>query len=735
MLKRIIPCFLLLAIVFSFAVPVQALAVGDFIDSVVNYSDAITGLLDDYAPSWEVDKDMDNQLDKAYGGCTVAADGNHVINDFGPSIGAPGLVSRGTCSLCHEGLRQILAYDKAHGGETGTYQDYVAQNYPLDGYGSDGGLYWYPTWADVASAGVYCGYGGRNPTVHVEFGTITYILNFSSYLSGSCSLSGNSLVGSLSDINYNYDMGALGCWGIWCVVPVSGVYSCIGNVALISGASSLSFPVESRSVSYGGQVSLSCSPDNFPVSGDSLSFQFFLPVFKVVPSQSVDNNYYVQSSRVGSITFNIVDQQMQNYYPNVQFFNEETNIYYDVTTGQQQSVSSWTYDYSSRTYHLTLEDGSSLDIEFSDDSINVKVNGEITQKYYYTVEKETQPTPTPAPTPVDPTVTPTPDPGTGTEPTPIPPPTPEPGTDPTPTPGGGDVETPTPTPDPGSPTPTPEPGTPTPTPDPGTPTPTSDPGGGDVDTPTPTPEPVPTPTPSPTPIPGGGDVDPPTPSPEPGGDVPPDGFFDWLKQWLIEFKEWLGNWLDKLFNKEPGDVTIDESDNSVHINDQDDLDYDIYYTDDSGEERKTSLRDLLHKFDFLRDIYDIGRDLFSIVGADAAAAHAYNSTGTVDITPYLGDLRTVAAADVMPIAGGSGAPSLKINLGAAQSHYGYNYGGEMEILDLSWYTPYKGTVDNLLSGFLWLFFAWRLFKHAPSIISGAGMVSEKAEDIHDGKRH
>ena len=431
--------------------------------------------------------------------------------------------------------------------------------------------------------------------------------------------------------------------------PISGTYTLVSSLPLCN--SSITRPryeLNSSGSSLFYQNYLVDNGNGDLVNGATFGIAY-LPTFKVTPSQSISNTYFVQSTRVGSVNFNLATKQgdvVNNYYPNVQIFNETTNVYTNPSTGQQQNVSSWTYDYSSRTYHLTLEDGSLLDIEFADDSINVKVNGEITQKYYYTVEKEEEagPTPTPDPGPVDPTVTPTPDPGT-------------------------------------TPTPSPEPG------------------------------------------------------PEPEDPDDPDNFFEWLKQWLIEFKEWLGDWLDKLFNKEPGDITIDESDNSVHINDQDDLDYDIYYTDDTGEQRQTSLRDLLHKFDFLRDIYDIGRDLFSIVGADAAAAHAYNSTGTVDITPYLGNLRTVAAADVMPIAGGSGAPSLKMNLGAANSHYGYTYGGEVEILDLSWYTPYKGTVDNLLSGFLWLFFAWRLFKHAPSIVSGAGMVSEKAEDIRDGKRH
>lgn len=100
--------------------------------------------------SWQYDPN------KTYGGCTVSADGNHIIQDnyvsgFGGQKISYGLVSQGECTMCHQGLGQIVSYDKAHGGETGTYQDYVKQNYPLDGYGSDGGFYWYPTPADVAS--------------------------------------------------------------------------------------------------------------------------------------------------------------------------------------------------------------------------------------------------------------------------------------------------------------------------------------------------------------------------------------------------------------------------------------------------------------------------------------------------------------------------------------------------------------------------------------------------------
>lgn len=500
-----------------------------------------------------------------------------------------------------------------------SYNTYITNNYDVTLYSSSGDYTFCPV-----PASIYLEYGSYGTSFDIpdDIGEVGGWLHYVRFKYISSNSSGILLYVEVSDgFDSNGPCDIKATLWYYFVFPYDGVYHVLNYDPFLGSSNS--------GCTKGIRV-------DFTVTGPGY-ITIPYPIFTCDTPDFTYNNYYEPFSRVGSITYNIVDSHMQNYYPNVQLFNEETNVYTDPSTGQQQNVQSWTYDYSTRTYHLTLDDGSLLDIEFGDGSIKVTLNGELTQEYYYTVEKEEEP----------------------------------------------------------GPTPTPEHGGPTPTPDPGT---------------TPTPE----------------------PGPEPED---PDGFFAWLKQWLIDFKEWLGDWLDKLFNKEPGDITIDDSDNSVHINDQDDLDYDIYYTDDTGEQRKTSIRDLLHKFDFLRDIYDIGRDLFSIVGADAAMAHAYNSSGSVDITPYLGDLRTVAAADVMPIAGGAGAPSLKMNLGAAQSHYGFTYGGEIEILDLSWYTPYKATVDNLLSGFLWLFFVWRLFKHAPGIVSGAGMVTDKAEDIHDGKRH
>lgn len=65
------------------------------------------------------------------------------------------------------------------------------------------------------------------------------------------------------------------------------------------------------------------------------------------------------------------------------------------------------------------------------------------------------------------------------------------------------------------------------------------------------------------------------------------------------------------------------------------------------------------------------------------------------------------------------APSIRINLGSANSKY--NYGGSTSAIDLSWYADYKPSVDLIMSSILWVFFIWQVFIKLPGIISGTPM--------------
>lgn len=69
-------------------------------------------------------------------------------------------------------------------------------------------------------------------------------------------------------------------------------------------------------------------------------------------------------------------------------------------------------------------------------------------------------------------------------------------------------------------------------------------------------------------------------------------------------------------------------------------------------------------------------------------------------------------------------PKVSIDLSMAESPGGYNWGGKTYALDMTWYSRYKESVDTILSGILWVFFLWRLFKRIPDILSGIGIAEE-----------
>lgn len=184
-------------------------------------------------------------------------------------------------------------------------------------------------------------------------------------------------------------------------------------------------------------------------------------------------------------------------------------------------------------------------------------------------------------------------------------------------------------------------------------------------------------------------VGPPAPPDPPPDEEDSSGILAWLK----EFKIWLGEKLDALIG---GDTVINN-------------DYDITYVDEDGEEQEVKVKDIADKFGWWKQVVDIGETFVSQVAASEAAAYAYAADGAR--------------------AGPTGAPSIPLDLSLAQSYYGVDYGGEIEMLDLSWYTPYKKTVDDLVSGFMWLFFIWSLFRHAPAIFSGMGLTENRLLDI------
>ena len=79
-------------------------------------------------------------------------------------------------------------------------------------------------------------------------------------------------------------------------------------------------------------------------------------------------------------------------------------------------------------------------------------------------------------------------------------------------------------------------------------------------------------------------------------------------------------------------------------------------------------------------------------------------------------LATVHLVAASITGSGSEPPVIYVELGNAESSY--DYGGTVAILDMSWYSTYKPTVDKILSAFLWICFIWKIFKQLPGIIGG-----------------
>ena len=114
----------------------------------------------------------------------------------------------------------------------------------------------------------------------------------------------------------------------------------------------------------------------------------YTPVFSIVPAdQPVIINNYTINNRVDNLTGIYVDNS-DNYYTDVTIIDETNNKYYDMTTNTYYDIKSWSYDYSSRTYFLTLDNDVALTVQFGDTNVTI-TNNNVSNTYNYVVEDDT----------------------------------------------------------------------------------------------------------------------------------------------------------------------------------------------------------------------------------------------------------------------------------------------------------------------------------------------------------
>lgn len=126
------------------------------------------------------------------------------------------------------------------------------------------------------------------------------------------------------------------------------------------------------------------------------SFTVRTPVFAIEPISDTPtiNNTYNINTRVNNFQGNYYNNVTNNYYNNTTIINETTNNYYDMTTNNYYTMSNWSYDYQSRTYFITLEDGTTITVQFGDDCLTI-TNNNVENSYQYVINNNNTPSPNP----------------------------------------------------------------------------------------------------------------------------------------------------------------------------------------------------------------------------------------------------------------------------------------------------------------------------------------------------
>lgn len=282
------------------------------------------------------------------------------------------------------------------------YNDYVA-TLPAQGYDSDGGLLWSPkfTWFGFGGAGVFCPHYTGSQT------------NNTDRYNASFDCVNNSVAVSIKNPGSSFGIMYL-FYRVDDTYPVTGTYSRIKSPSVIgscltsagkeefftwyyseSGAASGVKDIQFSSVVDG--VRYSESPSFHYVASAQLNFH--APVYKVTPAASLSGDIYSTTTRPTSISggnYGIVGDngQITKVEDNSSIVNETNNTYYNPATGATVPIVNWSYDYSDRSYKLTLDGGKTSTITYGDENISimevtVNESGDtITNNYtiYYLIE-------------------------------------------------------------------------------------------------------------------------------------------------------------------------------------------------------------------------------------------------------------------------------------------------------------------------------------------------------------
>ena len=268
------------------------------------------------------------------------------------------------------------------------YNDYV-ESLPAPGYTSTGYLTWQPTIDDIS---ILYPDDSKN-RAFFEYHSISgssYSLDVKNYSSGAFTSVGPSATktglvfissGGLSGFN-------VGLYRFYFNVPFSGSYRydkaiCSYSILLVSGSQLTDTKAITSNIflhsDTSGRLAFNVRFGDL-ASGAAVSYgraTLSFPVFEVIPDAALSGDTYNINTRPASITggnYGIVGDngQITKVEDNSTIINETNNTFYNPATGTTVPIVNWSYDYSDRSYKVTLESGDTATITYGDENITIQ---------------------------------------------------------------------------------------------------------------------------------------------------------------------------------------------------------------------------------------------------------------------------------------------------------------------------------------------------------------------------
>ena len=312
------------------------------------------------------------------GSCPTSDDGYHHANSYQVDRGDG--TYKCICTYCGH---TFTAYES---DLQQSYNDYVG-TLPATGYNSDGSLI-----VTVPVSYVTVDYHQQYSCAHLNNvfpDKFRFICDEQTHEVTFMPNSGQSIL-----FSPNYSIGPVFCY-TW-TAPVTGYYTVVGGnctldyVDVDDGPHYRNNQYTSDKLSYQAGDTISFIGGCGDVPSRYSNYAYYVPtpvVYEVISVTSLGSTYNTTTRPTGITggNYGIVGDDGQLTVVNGDIINETNNTYYNPATGQSGTINNWSYDYSDRSYNLTLDSGNTVTVRYGDENITI-IEGDVTYIIYYIMD-------------------------------------------------------------------------------------------------------------------------------------------------------------------------------------------------------------------------------------------------------------------------------------------------------------------------------------------------------------